>query len=129
MQFLPASDPAFQQAYASFTSYLENPETLGCVVSQPEICANAGFAPRNVQGALTLFGDLYAKAGDVAKAKMWYDLVALFPDTATWNFRAALQERKADPAARIALYADADSSNDPPIIGAGPEACAVCHNR
>ena len=43
--------------------------------------------------------------------------------------RAILAERKANAAARVALYADADLGNDPPIIGAGPEACAVCHNR
>ena len=65
LQSLPPSDPLFQQGFALFRSYLENPDTLQCVTTQPEICANAGLAPRNIQGALTLFGDLYAKAGDL----------------------------------------------------------------
>jgi hypothetical protein len=129
LQVLPPSDPLFQKGFALFTTYLEDPETLGCVGTQPEICANAGLAPRNIQGALTLFGDLYAKGGNVDQAQLWYDLASLFPDTPTWNFAALLAERKAHAAARVALYADADLSNDPPIIGAGPEACAVCHNR
>ena len=49
----------------------------------------------------------------------------------TTLFADALAER-AGPgkaAARAALYQDADPTNDPPIIGAGPQACAVCHYR
>jgi hypothetical protein len=129
LQFLPPSDPLFQQGFALFASYLENPETLGCVVSQPEICGNAGFAPRNLQGALVLFGDLYAKAGNLERADFWYTLGTALPDTASWSFLEILQDRKANAAARVALYADADPSNDPPIVGAGAEACSTCHTR
>lgn len=119
----------FQHAYASFVSYLENPETFGCPATQPEICANAGFAPRNTQGSLTLFGDLYAKGGNLQQAQFWYSLLSFFPDTATWKFAALVQDRTANAAARVALYADDDPSNDPPVIGAGAEACAACHSR
>lgn len=129
LQSLPPSDPLFQRGYALFTSYLENPDTLQCVTTQPEICANAGLAPHNIQGALTLFGDLYAKAGNLAQAQNWYNLAMAFPDTQTWGFRPAIQERAANAAARVALYADEDPSNDPPLIGAGAEACHVCHKR
>lgn len=129
LQALPPGDPVFQQAYASFVTYLAKPETLGCLVTQPEICANAGFAPHNLQGSLTLFGDLYAKAGELEKAQNWYNLLPFFPDTATWKFAALSQDRTANAAARVALYADADPSNDPPVIGAGGEACASCHDR
>jgi len=129
LQFLPPSDPVFQQAYTSFTTYLTDPATLQCVATQPEICSNAGFAPHNIQGSLTLFGDIYAKAGDLAQAELWYGLVRLFPDTPSWLFLPAIQQRTANTAARIALYADDDASNDPLVIGAGPEACVNCHNR
>lgn len=129
LQSLPPSDPVFQQAYASFTTYLNDPETLQCVTAQPELCANAGLAPRNLQGSLILFGDLYAKAGNLPQAQSWYGLASLFPETATWKFATVSQDRSANAAARVALYTDGDPSNDPPVIGAGPEACAVCHNR
>lgn len=129
LQALPADDPAFAEGFASFAAYLNDPETLPCVVNQPEICANAGLAPRNVQGALTLFGDLYVKAGDISAARTWYTLANAFPDTPSWKLAAALQERLADIPGRAALYRDEDPSNDPPLIGAGPEACAMCHNR
>lgn len=127
LQALPPSDPGFQQAFAFVTTYLNDPGTLTCVVTQPEICANAGFAPHNIQGALTLFGDLYAKAGNATQAQTWYDLAGALPANPVWPFRAALDQRRADVAGRIALYGDADPNNDPAIIGAGAEACAACH--
>jgi hypothetical protein len=127
IQALSAGDPAFQQAFTLVTTYLNDPDTLACVVDQPEICANEGMAPRNLQGSLTLFGDLYLKAGQLAPAQTWYTLARAFPDTATWTFASILDDRIANAAARAALYAD--PTNDPPIIGATTEACAMCHQR
>lgn len=129
LQSLPPSDPLFEHGFQIFRTYLEDPNTLACVTTQPELCANAGLAPHNIQGALTLFGDLYAKAGNLQQAQSWYNLVSAFPDTATWGFKSVIEDRVANAAARVALYADQDPGNDPPLIGAGAEACAVCHNR
>ena len=129
LQFLLPSDPLFQQGFDAFTTYLNDPATLQCVTTQPEICANAGFVPHNVQGSLTLFGDLYAKGGNLAQAQSWYAIAAAFPGTSTWTFRALIHDRVANATTRVALYADADPGNDPPVIGAGTQACAVCHNR
>jgi hypothetical protein len=128
LQALPPGDPRFAAAYARVIAYLEDPETLGCVISQPELCANAGMAPSNISGSLTLFGDLYAKAGNPLRATQWYLLAnALTP--ASWPFKPALAARLANVAGRVALYQDADPSNDPPILGAGAENCAVCHTH
>ncbi len=130
LQSVSPGDPLFQSAYAFVISYLESPETISCVGSQPEICANAGMAPFNVSGSLTLFGDLYAKNGDLQKANMWYGLAnALQDPTNPWPFKAALAARIADVPGRIALYQDADPTNDPLLIGAGVEACSACHRR
>jgi len=129
LQALPRSDPAFVETFTFVTTYLNDPDTLACLVSQPEICANEGLAPRNLQGSLILFGDLYAKAGNVAQAQIWYGLASASGDLATWKFKSVLDDRLADPAGRAALYADADPANDPPLVGAAHEACAVCHNR
>ncbi|MGH7786244.1 MAG: hypothetical protein ACRERC_05220 [Candidatus Binatia bacterium] len=128
IQALPPSDPRFTAIYNQVLTYLEDPETLACVGTQPELCANTGMAPTNISGALTLFGDMYAKGGDLGNATRWYTLAnALTP--ATWPFKPILTARLADVAGRIALYQDADLTNDPPIIGAGAENCAVCHTR
>jgi hypothetical protein len=82
----------------------------------------------HISGSLTLFGDVYAKGGDLARASFWYTLAdALTP--ASWPFKTALTARLADVAGRIALYQDADPSNDPPILGAGAESGVACHTR
>jgi hypothetical protein len=138
VQALPADDPRFAQVFPLLRSYIGDPETLSCVVSQPEICADAGLAPRNVAGALMLFGDVFVKAGaldpaNVVQAETFYYPIAAVAVAQTPGYRfAAAAEARVGPgkaAARAALYADGDPTNDPPIIGAGPEACAVCHYR
>lgn len=130
LQAVPANDPLFASTFATVASYLNDPNTLSCVVTQPELCANAGMAPFNVFGSLTLFGDLYIKAGNMQQANTWYSLVAaLQTPTNPWPFKSIIDDRVANAAARMALYQDADPTNDPPLIGAGPEACATCHAR
>ncbi len=131
VQAMPPSDPRFASAFAYMSSYLEDPDTLACLGTQPEICSNAGYAPRNTGGTLMLFGDLYAKAGNLAEAQRWYSLAAaLVAGTPSpYVFQSALDDRVANAAERVALYQDADPSNDPLVIGAGAEACASCHNR
>ncbi len=123
----PPGSPAFQMAFDAIDTYLSNPETLQCLVTQPEICSTAGLAPSGLSGALVLFGDVYAKAGDAAQATTWYQLASA--TEAGWAFEGLAAARLATVAARVAAYGDNDPGNDPPIIGAGPEACASCHNR
>jgi hypothetical protein len=131
LQALPASDPRWQEAYGEVTTYLEDPETFGCVGTQPELCANAGFAVHNTGGSLLLFGDVYAKAGDAERAAFWYGLAKALggsPDS-PWEFQALVDQRVLDVDARVARHLDADPSNDDPIVGIGEENCVVCHAR
>lgn len=127
-QAVPALDPQFGAVFGAMSTYLSDPEIFTCVVDQPEICGNGGLAPTNIGGALTQFGDLYAKAGDAGRAQMWYTLARALAGSG-WRFRPILDERIDNLGARIAAYQDADPANDPPFIGAGQEACAVCHDR
>lgn len=100
----------------------------GCgPASQPEICGNAGKAPHNVQGAMMMFGDVYAKAGDRNQALAFYNLGLGLEGADTWPFRAAMEQRIDDIDDRIARWADGDPSNDPPFAGNGRESCAICH--
>jgi hypothetical protein len=127
IQALPNRDPRFQTAFQQFADYLGNPETLACVRNQPEICGNLGFAPRNLSGSLILFGDVYAKGGDLDQALLWYNLAASVDDA--YRFKALAVERVATAAERVARWADDDPTNDPAVVGLGPENCATCHNR
>ena len=94
---------------------------------QPEVCGNSGLAPTALQGTFVLFGDFYAKAGDVDAARQWYQFGAAFESG--WRFAGMYADRLATVEARVAAYQDDDPANDPLIVGAGAEACASCHNR
>src|SRR5262249_27870814 len=71
---LPSFHPRFRGVFDKVTGYLGDPDTLQCVVTQPEICNDMGYAPRNTAGSLALFGDVEAKGGDADAAAMWYGL-------------------------------------------------------
>jgi hypothetical protein len=130
-QAVPSFDPRFQSVFDAVTSYLNDPGTLQCLGTQPEICSNDGYAPRNTAGSLALFGDLEAKGGNAAGAQSWYNLALALgrAGSPAYPFLPALESRATSVAERIALFRDADPSNDPTVIGAGAEACAACHNR
>ncbi len=130
-QIAPASDPLFGLVFAEVDDYLNQPGALDCPESQPEICANAGLAPHNAEGALLLFGDIYAKGGDLPTARVWYALARGIGQASgvPWPFQALADDRVANAAARVALYQDGDPANDPPVVGMGEEACAVCHYK
>lgn len=123
----PPTSPAFQQAFAAISAYIADPTTLQCAVTQPEVCTGNGLAPGSLPGTFVLFGDLYAKAGDAAEAKSWYAFAAA--TESGWAFEGLGAERLATADARVAAYGDADPTNDPPIVGAGRQACASCHLR
>jgi hypothetical protein len=130
-QAVPSFDPRFTPVFTRVSAYLNDPATLACVARQPEICNNDGYAPRNTPGSLALFGDVEAKGGDTAAARTWYGLglVLTGGSTPPYRFLPALQTRVATVDQRVALFRDGDPSNDPTVIGAGEEACSVCHSR
>jgi hypothetical protein len=70
---------------------------------------------------------VYAKAGRLADATRWHDIAKA--TEAGWAFDGLDAARARSAAARVAAYQDADPGNDPPMIGAGPEACRSCHYR
>jgi len=93
----------------------------------PRICGNEGYAPHNGEGTFVLFGDLYAKAGNRARALEFYSVSETLGAGGNWRYKDLLAERIRDIDLRIALYTDAERGNDPPLIGQGPEACSYCH--
>ncbi len=129
-QAVAATDPRFALVLAQVDGAFQA-GLASCVGTQPEICNNFGLAPRNIEGSLALFGDLYAKGGRLADAQRWYAIASgvAAGTPAPYRFQAILDDRAAHAAERVGLYQDADPGNDPVIIGAAEEACATCHNR
>lgn len=127
LQAEPPDSAAFRSAFAQIDAYLAAPTTFQCAFTQPEVCTGNGLGPGSLPGTFVLFGDVYAKAGRLADAARFYDIAkATEPGWALEGLGAA---RVAGAAARVAAYQDADPANDPPIIGAGVEACRSCHHR
>lgn len=134
---IAASDPLYTRVL-ELVDFALDADNRDCVTSQPEVCGNAGMAPHNLEGALLLFGDLYAKGGvlddpdPLRGARNLYAAAAAFGPALGWNatFQALASERLATADARVALHLNADPADDPLLIGNGPgEGCATCHRK
>jgi hypothetical protein len=99
--------------------------------TQKEICFNEGMAPHNLEGTFTLFGDVYAKGQRVEQARSFYGQAIALGERSGWraDFLASARERLGTVDARAARWADADRSNDPPLLGVANGTCAYCHVR
>lgn len=91
------------------------------------VCRNTERVPHNNEGALMLFGDLYARVGDADSARTYYELALASPDSASWAYAGEARAVLADLDGRIARYLDDDPANDPPFMAEGPIACVSCH--
>jgi hypothetical protein len=134
-QVIRPTDPLYARVLAVMDAAL-SPESAGCVVTQPEVCGNAGLAPNNIYGAFILFGDLYAKGlvlddpYPFRGARNLYGLTVSFSAGSSWNpaFKELAMRRLATVDERVTLYQNDDPNDDPPLIGSGPgEACSTCH--
>jgi hypothetical protein len=123
---VPAGSELFQESYDHFIDLLSPASLAQCT---GEICGNAGRAPRNLEGSGILFGDIYAKAGNLQQARGWYQLALGSGSATSWRFTGIAQQRLATVADRVALYKDEDPDNDPPLVGLANESCAICHAR
>ncbi len=100
--------------------------TANCV-GEFDVCRNTERVPHNNEGALMLFGDVYARVGEVATARYYYELALGSPDAATWDYAGDAQAVLDALDDRVALYLDADPSNDPQFFAEGRVACVACH--
>ena len=102
---------------------------LICETRHGLICANAGMAPHNFEGTLLLLGDIYAKGGRLDAARQWYAVGQASGRTNGYRYQAVADDRVANAADRVALYADGDPTNDPPLLGGGGGSCPYCHEK
>jgi len=85
------------------------------------------LAPYAWEGIFLNLGSGLVKAGQIDAARVAFANAKLAPNYGTWPYRAEFESiAGSDLAARAALYADADPSNDPPTHIAG-RGCVYCH--
>ena len=119
----PVGSPEFDRAMSSLR---DNIDVCGASADDPA-CTNGPRAAHNVEGSSIFMGDLFARAGDLASARAFYESARGTPGYATWNDQALLDERLATVETRVRLSQDADPTNDPTMVTSTPQACSVCH--
>jgi tetratricopeptide (TPR) repeat protein len=121
-------DPFWQSRFVDLADVVLM-DNLDCPTTRPETCGNVGMAPHNVEGTFFLLGDIYAKGGRPADAEAWWSAAKALGDAVGYAHLGLADERLGQGAARAALYADDDPTNDPPIVAAGIGYCRYCHNK
>ncbi len=123
----PVSDPDFQRALQAVDA------NIGACgdwkTSRDPACRNSPHAAHNVEGASVFLGDVYAKAGRKSDALNAYQTAKQSADYAGWPFRDVLDARIAGLEARVAAFADADATNDPPSAWNEKNQCSICHRQ
>ena len=112
-------------ANPDITPYLANATTVGV----DRVCWNGPLQLHNFEGYFLSMGDALAKAGRVPAARVAYTNATRLPSYETWPYRTVLADRLATLGERAALYADADPTNDPPLIAQTEHQCGSCHAR
>ena len=90
-------------------------------------CTDNEAAPHNVPGSLMLFGDVYARTGDVETARGYYEQALEQPSSSTWTFGADAEAIIEGLDERVANWTDADATNDPAFFLSGIRTCRSCH--
>lgn len=92
-----------------------------------ERCRDNEAAPHNVPASVMLFGDLYARIGDEATARDYYEQASMQESSSTWPFLADAEAMLEELPSRVAAWTDADPDNDPAFFISGVRTCRGCH--
>jgi len=97
-------------------------------VGRKKACWSEGtLAPHSFEGFMLNFGNGLVKAGQIEAAKVMFANARYADHYADWPYRKYLESvANSNLAARAALYADNDLSNDPPLAVPN-RGCSYCH--
>lgn len=102
--------------------------SLQTAVGRKKACWSEGkIAPHSFEGIMLNLGNGLVKAGQIDAARVVYANARYAKNYANWPYRSYLEQAEnSDLYARAALYADQDSTNDPPL-GVPNRGCSYCH--
>lgn len=97
------------------------------------VCYENVAAPHNIEGMFFAMGDAWLKAGDVDRARIWYENVKTAPRYDSWKYKDLLEARLRDLAGhRRKFLADTGKILDvaePAMQFQSEHSCGVCHTR
>jgi hypothetical protein len=117
---LPLTTPYPEMARARLEAIEDCGET-------DEKCRDNEAAPHNIPGSLMLFGDVYARVGDLANARKFYTGALAATSASSWPYRAEAEAILANVDARVMTWSDADDANDPEFFLSSARTCVGCH--
>lgn len=91
------------------------------------VCMNSDFVPHNEEGAMMLYGDVYARLGQRAKAATFYQAALDHPAASTWPYREQAQAIFDALDDRIELFTNDVPEDDPLFFSEGETSCVGCH--
>lgn len=122
---------AFSAGFGLDTPYpqmaIDRLEAITACVATDPACTNLPTARHNVQGSMMLFADVYARIGDAAQARQYYELALASEGADTWPYRADAETALAELDDRIERFTDGNSFNDPTFFALGQHSCRGCH--
>ncbi len=90
-------------------------------------CSDAGVVAHVWEGFWLTYGDIMTKDGNASAARIAYGNAKSAPNYDKWTLSDVLEQRLADLDSRTALYADADTTNDPTTWMEEGHLCVGCH--
>lgn len=120
----PRESSEFQNA---FDAVFEN---VGACEQTPHdpACSNA-TVPHNREGGWLFAADVMTKALKRDEARAAYESAMSEPGFATWPYTAVVIDRLQNLDARIALYSNASTTDDPPAAWTASNQCSLCHQE
>lgn len=120
----PRDTPEFKSA---FDAVIENQDACNLTPHDPA-CTNS-TVPHNREGGLLFMGDMLTKGLERDAALATYNALMTEPGYPTWSFHAVATDRLQNLDARIALYGNTSTSDDPAAAWKANNQCALCHTQ
>jgi hypothetical protein len=120
----PRESPEFKSA---FDAVVANQDACLQTPNDPA-CTNT-TVPHNREGGLVFMGDMFTKALKHDEAEATFTGLMSEPGFATWSFHSIATDRLQNLDARIALYSNTNTSDDPVSAWTATNQCALCHQQ
>lgn len=120
----PRDSSEYQQAIDAIAANID-----ACSAGPLDPACSNRTVPHNLEGGGLFLGDAMAKAGRRDAALSAYSSAASGPDFAGWRYQAEVNARVTELDTRVALFANADTADDPKSAWQADRQCGFCHER